>query len=687
VNPTLSLPGVDKAVAELQLALDAGAQAVALVGERGAGKSAAALKLARAFSETQKNRVVFISIPRRGDDAAAVALVSAATQLDPTGSKIIPKIKSPKVTWEEKLELVAAEMRDSQDRPILIIFDNPRLEPPQGNSQTLLGVEAYGLTQKLLGLSNVRTVMTLPHSASLIDAREVKLETSSVAAQVLGPGNWEGLLAPHARQLLKAGRAQLDGYSPFELRLMVALVAAGVSPSDILVNGWHYRELLRRLLVCLTGQGALKKVIGRLAILRLPFAEQLLALAGAGQLDTHSAAILQQALLFRDDGLWVLHDLLAREALDHDWLTGAEAIEAHQQAAGHYQARFKEAAAADDLSDALRYEMETVHHLTEAGDVETLLSEKLSLFFSTQYDALGKSLSHKKLYDKAVRAYERAIEHNPKDWYGHHYLAYNLDILAQDPDRVEAEYREALKWKPAQVWFHGRLICFLITTGRLIDARRAWGAALSQLLPDGAGTPNWVYDELHRQVAWLLLHRGQLDFARRVLEDVPPPMRQTAFWYENFLRFMRTQEEAEENKLVFPPSIPVERRWAGPHLVLDKADAARVEAWIPGRIASVDDRGVHIRIAKRDPITGQERYGWRDLTNEQLRSLNSHAASLRVPAGTFVELVTLRPATRRAKQELLLSHTQSHTEDFSLGPALFPPPDRYIRSAFTSPTA
>ncbi len=685
VDSTVSLPGVDKAVAELQTALEAGATAVALLGERGAGKSSAAWKLAQACLKNQKNRVIFISIPRWGDDAAAVALVSAASQLDPTGSKIVPRIKSPNVTWDEKVELVAAALKEPQDTPLLIL-DNPRLEPPQGNAQTLFSVEAYGLTQKLLGLSGVRKVVTLPNFASLVDAKEVKLETRSVAAQVLQSSNWEGL-AQHAQLLLQVGGTQLDGYSPFELRLMTALVAAGVKPLDILTNGWHHRELLRRLLLSLVGRGALKKVIGRLAILRGVFDEELLALAGAGQLDAHSSAVLRRALLFRENGLWVLHDLLAREALDHDWLTDSEAVEAHQNAARYHQARFEAAARTDDLASALRHEMEYVHHLTEAGDVETLLSEKFSLFFSTQYDALGKSLSYKKRYDKAVLAYERAIEHNPKDWYGHHYLAYNLDILAQDPDRVEAEYIEALRWKPAQVWFHGRLICFLITTGRLLDARRAWGGALSWLFPDEANPRDWVYDELHRQVAWLLLHRGQLDFARRVLEDVPPSVRKTAFWYQNFTRFIRAQEEAEENKLVFPPSIPVERRWEGPHLVLDKADAARVEAWTPGRIASVDDRGVHIRIARRDPATGQERYGWRDLTNEQLRTLSSHAASLRLPAGTFVELVILRPATRKAKQELLLSHTQSRAEDFSLGPSLFPPPDRYIRSAFTSPTS
>jgi tetratricopeptide (TPR) repeat protein len=686
VDSTVSLPGVDKAVAELQTALEAGATAVALVGERGAGKSSAALKLARVWSKNQNNRAIFISIPRWGDDAAAVALVSAASQLDPKGSKLVPKIKSPRVPWEEKVELVAAALKDSQDTPILIL-DNPRLEPPQGNAQTLFSVEAYGLTQKLLGLSGVRKVVTLPNLASWVDAKEeVTLETRSVAAQVLQPSNWEGL-AQHAQLLWKVGGTQLDGYSPFELRLMVALVAAGVKPVDILTNGWHHRELLRRLMFSLAGQGALKKVIGRLAILRGAFDEQFLALAGAGQLEAHSSALLRRALLFRENGLWVLHELLSREALEHDWLTDAEAVEAHQKAASYHQARFKAAAKTDDLTGALRHEMEYVHHLTEAGDVETLLSEKFSLFFSTQYDALGKSLSHKKHYDQAVRAYERAIEHNPKDWYGHHYLAYNLDILAQDPDRVEAEYTEALKWKPAQVWFHGRLICFLITTGRLLDARRAWGSALSRLLSDEASLRNWVYDELHRQVAWLLLHRGQLDFARRVLEDVPPSVSQTAFWYQNFTRVIRAQEEAEENKLVFPPSIPVEQRWEGPHLILDKADAARVEAWTPGRIASVDDRGVHIRIARRDPATGQERYGWRDLTNEQLRSLNSHAASLRLPAGTFIELITLRTAARRAKQELLLSHPQGRAEDFSLGPSLFPPPDRYIRSAFTSPTS
>ncbi|WP_143177428.1 hypothetical protein [Cystobacter ferrugineus] len=657
---------------------------LALKGQRSAGKSAAAAKLARVLAEERKQPVVFISIPRNGDDAAAVALLHAASQLNDLAPQVLPEIKSPKRAWSQKLELVAETL--ARQPGTVLVFDNPRLELPRGFPQTLFALEAYELTQKLLGVRDLQKVVTASSSAPLVDATEVVLPTRCIASEVLQPKRWNGLGA-YAERLLNAGGEQWNEYSPFELRLAVALVVKGVDPAEVLANGWHYRELVRRLLSAWAGPEQLKKVIGRLSLLREPFDETFLRMAGAEQLEQQSATILRQALLFKENGRWVLHDLLAREARDHNWLTRQEIIEAHRQAAHYHQTRFEKARNTEDLSIALRQEMECVYHLTEAGDAETLFSEKFSIFFSEQYDALGKSLSLKERYPEAVRAYERALEHNSGDWYAHHYLAYNLDILATEPQRVEDEYREALALRSDQVWFHGRLICFLITTGRLLDAKKAWGTALAKLIPGEPGERGWIYDELHRQVAWLLLHRGQLEFAERVLADVPSSVQETAPWYRNFIRFMRVLQEAEENKLVFPPFIPVEQRWHGPHLILDPADAARIEDWYPGRIASVDARGVHIRIAKRDPQTGHERYGWRDLTMEQFHRLSSHAASLKLPAGTFVELVVLRPVTgKRAPQELILSHTGSRKEDFSLGPAIFPPPDRYILSAFTSST-
>lgn len=684
MDSTTSLPGVDDAVAKMYAALRAGTTLLALKGQRSAGKSAAVAQLVRLLTKEKKHSVVFISMPRYGDDAAAVALLNAASQLRGSDPRVLSEIKSPRRPWNEKLDLVAETLAKQPETTL--VFDNPRFDFHRGAAQTIFAIEAYELTQKLLGLRDLRKVVTMATSAPLVDATEVILHTRSVASEVLQPERWNGL-GQYAERLLRSGGAQWNEYSPFELRLAVALVAKGVDPSEILANGWHYRELVRRLLSSWAAQGQLKKVIGRLSLLREPFDEEFLVAAGAEQLDQQSAMLLRQALLFKENGRWALHDLLAREARDDNWLTRQETIDAHRQAARYHQARFHKVRHTDDLSSALRQEMECVYHLTEAGDAETLFSDEFSIFFSEQYDALGKSLSLKERYSEAVRAYERALEHNPRDWYAHHYLAYNLDILAKEPQRVEEEYREALTQRSDQVWFHGRLICFLITTGRLLDAKKEWGTALAKLIPSESGERGWIYDELHRQVAWLLLHRGQVEFAERVLADVPSFLQETAPWYRNFSRFMRVLQEAEENKLVFPPSIPVEQRWNGPHLILDPADAARVEDWYPGRIATIDARGIHIRIAKRDPRTGHERYGWRDLTNDQLHRLSSHAASLKLPAGTFVELVSLRPAGgKRAAQELILSHTRSHNEDFSLGPAIFPPPDRYIVSALTSPT-
>ena len=101
-------------------------------------------------------------------------------------------------------------------------------------------------------------------------------------------------------------------------------------------------------------------------------------------------------------------------------------------------------------------------------------------------------------------------------------------------------------------------------------------------------------------------------------------------------------------------------------------------SWKPGRIARIDRDGVHIRVAER---TEQgERFGWIDYRSEEFRKLAPDSGILRLPAGTFLEIITLRKGAAR-KRLVIVPHESTRTELPGLIANLQPPPDRYLRAS------
>ncbi len=682
----VSLPGVARAVRQAKEVLSAGAdQLLALTGSWGSGKSTTLERLARELRREWS--VVHVSPPSEAPDAAAIGLVSAAVQLRQVDTEVLTFVQKDKETWESKVDRVSRALSSTRYRCALL-FDDPKLDPVPRHEATIFSSRAHELSVALL-TSKCSRIVALTSAPKWLRAHEVPIESRSVPDEILATEHWNGL-SQYAQDLLKYGKEALEGYSPLELRLAVALRAAGVPASEIVNEKLRRRELVIRLMATLSGReaAALRLVIGRLAVLRVAFDDQFLKMAGAGSLDPISNTMLHRALLFGESEQWQLHELLRREAIEREWLNSDQLIVAHNLAAQYHQHKFTALSTtnapglleASSLPDVFRHEMEVIHHLTEAGDPNVL---NRTLAFAEQYDALGKTLSVKKLHGDAVRAYERALELNVQDWYAHHYLAFNLDILHRQPERVESEYREAIKQFPEQPWYHGRFICFLLSRGRVRDARDSWNEALARLLADPSVDNSTVYENLHQHVARLLLYFGQLDFTEQVLEDVLPRYREALDWFEALYHFLVIQREAERDELVFPDHIPVADRWNGPHLLRDDADRARVESWMPGRIASIDKQ-VHIRVAR---LTGPEHaeYGWVDLSPAELRRRSFLASELSLPVGTFVEFVTLLGRDRK-KTERILTHERTRP----LVPALmrrpFPIANRYIVSATASDT-
>jgi hypothetical protein len=294
------------------------------------------------------------------------------------------------------------------------------------------------------------------------------------------------------------------------------------------------------------------------------------------------------------------------------------------------------------------------------------------VYFVEQYDKLGKTLSIRgvrtskpALLRLAVDAYDRALVHDPDDAYAHHYRAYNLDILADDPAPVEVGYRRALALSGVHVWYHGRFISFLVTCGRPREAHDAWDDALRAL--DGLRHHPWLFRELHRPVARLLLHRGRLEFAREILDDVPERLGDT--WLAPLRALLAQLEEAEADQLVFPASVPPAHRWEGPHLLIADEERPRVVRWMPGRIERANGEIV-VRFAEHTEAAVT--FGRRPYTAAKFRRACPSARPTMPPAGTFLEIIELEGEDT----EMIRCHPMTTALTDLLPP--YPPPDRYL---------
>lgn len=656
----VALPGAEKAAERALDLLDKDSRLVSIVGRDGSGKSSA-LQLIEAGLGARGVRVFRAAFPRHGDDAAIVAMLDVGAQLE--SAPLLDALRDPNRRWADKQSRLVSELRKVADAGRAVILLDDPVERDAERVSDLFNERSATLTQGLRNVSRVQVVQTTRRRTGLED---VSLEAGSIPAEVLAPLKWTGSRREAAERLGHIPR--LGRYSPLELRLLVVLVGNGLDAGELGSARLEPRRIVERVFAERISTAA-RELLGTLALVRTPFDRSLLDRLHVAELESHERALIEEALLIHEapDSLR-LHDLVAREAVERGWLS--DTSRALHELSSWHDARFAAAVLQHDTRTALRHEIEVIHQLTEAGDAAALLTR--SIGFVEQLDALGKSLSLKGRFAEAVSVYERALAHDDNDAYAHHYLAFNLDVEARDKARSLNHYARAKQEEPTHVWYHGRRICFLITIGRLDEAMEAWSEACAQFDDDPL-----IQTELHRPVAQLLLHRGQLDSARRVLDEVPPQDRTTSDWYASLELLLTEQEEAEEHRFVFPFSVPRETRWSGPHLLRDARDIERVVTWVPGRISSQSDSGLRVRIATRE---GSEvRFGYRELGLGELRSMTRYPNDLSLPVGTFVELITLTGPSGKTT-EVLLTWPRENRWLPGVRP-IRPNPDRYIRRA------
>jgi hypothetical protein len=194
------------------------------------------------------------------------------------------------------------------------------------------------------------------------------------------------------------------------------------------------------------------------------------------------------------------------------------------------------------------------------------------------------------------------------DDYGHHYWAYNVDWDAANEALAAREYEQAVELNSQHPWWWSRWINFLITTGQLARARGEWNRASAELGVSDCGPNDGVWWALHLWVVRLLLHRGQLDFARYVLGDVHEETRKKDLQFVALGHLLQFLDQADEEESVFPWCVSPDDWWVKPYPQLSfdlEVDNLPLKRWYPGRVAEIDDEAVWLIVGKGPESPGE----------------------------------------------------------------------------------
>jgi tetratricopeptide (TPR) repeat protein len=625
----------------LAVAHSASGQDWQIQGRLGAGKTHLLKGLARRLSD-EGLIPILVSPPRLDEDTAPAALVRIADTLKQSGvcNGQVGTLTDLSVSWERKLDLTVEVINGASERLVLCCDEpqrwSPRAELPEAYSRYAQR-HAEDLLHALFRRASCRRVYTGDRPSGSATPRLHQLPIDpSVRDAAVAPG------ALHQRWDQVRVQLENDHFnpSPLEARLLAVLASAS-SVRDAVAfykqspGSWQLGEKLGVVLRESPEWRPLRELWAKLALVRTPFDEELLNHLADGVNRSEEFEVFKQGLLEWDGDAFQLHDVL-RLTDDTEGSLVPAPVSLHRSLANFYRQR----ADARDVSPQLTYNIEAYHHAIRTTDKH--LIESIKPFFIEQLHVHGRILSkERKDYEAAAGIFAQAIALDDTDDYAHHYLAYNTDRLAGDATLVEREYRKAIELNPTHAWWWSRWINFLITVGRLSDARREWSVAIDEL----RATEEWerasVFRELHLWVARLLLHRSQLDFAERVLTDVPESVRSEHTGFRALERWLVVMREARRARAVFPLHIPPSDWWRQePHLDFPSALNGRSRLqWNPARVEAIEDGSV-ILVVGQEPADpgGLPSYGRIELSSERFNeaSLDERAESLR--AGRFLEL-------------------------------------------------
>ena len=613
------------------------AKRVNVFGGVGRGKTSVLFALKDSLKARGKAPILVAPQPAQ-IDTAAVALLQIAQGLgehDLLGDRI-SDIKNPSISFKEKVGFVS-EALNRNWKDVVLLCDEPNEWAMRSNGNPLFYDSTNDDTLLL-----AKAIGDKINCSRVIAERYWDGETTSISYHQLQNLNDTDSLkaATHFQdelgQLLSRN-PKLKDRSFLHLRLLGALKAAGADPPEQEFEKDSYLvNYFVQFFVQNEFTDSLISVASKLALINGSIEEDLLNDVGFGieSLSGLESRLVRQAFLSKiSNNLYVMHPLIRYAVEEANILTSEERVQTHGNIAKWQGARLVELREQNRV--ALEVEYRGYSQSARAGLASI---EGFSHYFVSQLHVWGRTLSRDlQRYAQAADVFRQAVKEDPKDDYGHHYIAYNQDVLAIEEESTERHYRKAVEWNHEHPWYWSRWINFLITTGRMDEAKREWSLAGDALLVS-ENCDNAVFSHLHFWVAHLLLHRAQLDFAEQILNEVPEAIRKTESRFIELDRLLDGLRIARDERAVFPAYIAPSDYWTEyPHLrqpfvwkglVLTEFCSARVEA--------IDDELVSLVAGKKSD--NDVRYGAVELARSQFDAALETSNQGDFWAGRFVEL-------------------------------------------------
>lgn len=657
-----------------------------LTGEVGSGKTSVLRRVEEQF-RLENLIPLTISAPAGELDAGPIALLETARQLKDNGflNGEMNIISDPKKPWAQKMAAVTDAV-NRYHRDIVILCDEPRRwwhddDPPDYGARSFAEwIENTARCRRIItGWIKINPAERRTRVPSLDDGRDLL----AIVA------DWD-VLWDCASRLRDSLPAPVRDRPVWETKLCVALCA--VLPVDKVVRLWmsgaKANQILEQLLDRLEEQLEYRDfcaTLSRLALARTDLNKPVLAELTV-DLEPSRRGVVEKCLFHWDHDRAALHPAVRQELLarardprriepSSPWrLSRDDRMAIHDRLASEYSLVG---------NSQLRDFVESLHHGLLGANASRFQESDPRLQFVEQLDEIGRTLSfvHGE-HTRAASIFRLAVGLDSEHAYSHHYLAFNLDWLAEESTEVELHYKKAIELQPTHPWWWSRWISYLATRGRSGEAQLYWRAAVDAMNISEDGTPPWIFLSLHRWVARWLLHWAELDFAEEVLCAIPKRLAENDARIRTLWNLLRALRQAERGVSVFPLTVSAKDWWSpSPHTDLPPSwEALPLRYWIPARVERVDrENSVAVLIAAKRPPTkaAHPEYFEMELRREKLTAAAHGFAWADLREGRFVELGFYGEGEDRMRVGL---HRDTNWNDPHLL-SLVPPPDRWYRRA------
>jgi tetratricopeptide (TPR) repeat protein len=651
--PTPALPEVEAAAEKLARAVasaPAGPESLwQIAGVATAGKSSCLARLADRLQADTTLKPIIVSPPAHHLDAGPSALNDVAVGLAKHGflNGEFAAWQAEPMPWLKRVQAVRDWVSGAKDE-VVLLCDEPRSWGANRELDDFFARRSFDAAFFLSGLP-CRRVVTGKLAVPLAPLERVELRPSTPEREWLADVSGWGTLATAAAQLADSTLLRRSP-TALQVRLLIAVVAL----TSLRAVEEHFsdspdpRGVVRLLAHTITetpGHRRLWEAWHALSLTRRSLDDDLLKELIPTRLTTLERDIVRNCLLYGEDELQ-LHDVLklhaARWRAEHQETPKVRALvdRTTRKLFAIHSGRFV-ALSAEDEPAAVAESMEAFHFAASSGDAK--LIQQATPLFVEQLDALGWSLSYERRdYVGAANAFSAALNWDDQDDYAHHYLAYNLDRAGRSPDDVEAHYRRAIELNPTHPWWRSRLVIFLLSEGRLADARDEWDDALFEIgVGEGDASPA-LYERLHCWVAGAFLAAGEVRFAREILDEVPAAARPQIDLYSELTQRADALLELGDGPAVVPGWRLRPEWWtSGPELLQYRfGTGEQLVRWLAGRVESKDEAGIHLRAAVLE--VGQHdppRIAWSAIPFERFDELRRDEVRAHdLPVGAFLEV-------------------------------------------------